>query len=81
VIQMQLNRKTPIPNSQRHPLAAALLALLLTTLIVLAAGPAQAAGQVGEPAADFTLQDSQGGWHTLSDQVGTVVVLFMVGYG
>ncbi len=52
----------------------------LTLAIMLSAGTALATGQVGEPAADFTLTDSQGMVHTLSDYRGEVVILFMMGY-
>jgi hypothetical protein len=55
--------------------------LLLTTAAVVFAGPAMAVGQVGEPAADFTLESSTYQTHTLSDYLGEVVLLFMVGYG
>jgi hypothetical protein len=58
---------------------------LVTTLVAFGlfavAGPAWSTGQVGEPAADFTLQDSEGFFHTLSDYQDNVVLLFMVGYG
>ena len=55
--------------------------LAMATLLLLAT-QVHATGQVGEPAADFTLQDSNpGDWHTLlSDHEGEVVVLFMIGY-
>jgi hypothetical protein len=53
---------------------------LIGLLLLLATGQAGATGQIGEPAADFTLQDSEGNWHTLSDYRDHVVVLFMVGY-
>ncbi len=58
-----------------------LTALVLVALSLLQTVPVFAVGQVGEPAADFTLQDSNpGDWHTLSDYRGNVVVLFMIGY-
>ncbi|MCB2211886.1 peroxiredoxin family protein [bacterium] len=49
-----------------------LAAVLLTTL------PAYALN-VGDPAPDFTLQDTDGNWHTLSDYEGKVVFLFFMG--
>jgi len=65
------------PTSRRTVLAG----FLLVTLMTLGVNQASATGQVGEPAADFTLQDSNpGNWHTLSDYQGEVVVLFMMGY-
>lgn len=55
--------------------------LALTTLALLLPLQVWATGQVGEPGADFTLQDSNpGDWHTLSDYQGNVVILFMIGY-
>jgi hypothetical protein len=55
--------------------------LALTFLALLLPIQTLAAGQVGEPGADFTLQDSNpGDWHTLSDYQGNVIILFMIGY-
>jgi len=55
--------------------------LTLTSLALLLPLQVWATGQVGEPGADFTLQDSHpGDWHTLSDYQGNVVILFMIGY-
>ena len=67
------------PLRPRFLMAVTLLAI--ATLLLLAT-QVHATGQVGEPAADFTLQDSNpGDWHTLlSDYEGEVVVLFMIGY-
>jgi peroxiredoxin len=42
---------------------------------------AMAAGQVGEPAADFSLPAAQGGTYTFSDHDGQVRFLFFFGYG
>jgi hypothetical protein len=55
-----------------------LLAFLLP--LIVPAPPALAVGQVGDPAADFSLQDTAGVPHTLSDYRDQVVVLFMMGY-
>lgn len=55
-------------------------ALALGLLLTLAATPALAQARLGEPAPDFTLTDSDGVSHTLSDLHGRVVVLWMVGY-
>ncbi len=58
-----------------------LLAMSLAVATLLGASSAMAAGQVGQYAANFTLTDSQGNVHTLSDYRGEVVLLFMMGYG
>ena len=58
------------------------LAALPAVALVLAAGSALAAGQVGEQAADFNLENLEGGWYTLSQYQNTrVVLLSIVGYG
>lgn len=62
--------------SHRSALGGALIAATL-----LLAAPAAHAGQIGKPAPDFTLTDTQGVQQTLSDHLGEVVYLFMVGYG
>jgi hypothetical protein len=54
---------------------AALLAVLLP------AAAARAVGQIGEPAGDFSLMDSQGQMHSLHQYDGQVLFLFMAGYG
>ena len=53
---------------------------LLAFLALLLAAPSLLAVQVGEVAPDFTLTDTQGVQHTLSDYRGTVVMLFFFGY-
>lgn len=62
------------------PLAAA-----AALLLALAAGNAGATGQVGEPAAGFTLPSAGGATpgptYSLSDFDGKVKFLFMFGYG
>ena len=57
----------------------------LTTLLVLGAllaSPlaARAAGEVGEQAPDFSLQDRGSASHKLTDYAGQVVLLFMFGH-
>lgn len=47
--------------------------------LLLAFGSAQAY-TVGQPAQDFTLTDSWGGSHTLSEYQGSVVVLMFFGH-
>ena len=54
--------------------------LVLLTVSILPAA-SSAAGLEGEDAADFTLTDTDGVVHTLSDYHGTVVFLNIVGYG
>ncbi len=49
--------------------------ILQTALFVLLTVPAHAAVQIGEPAPDFTLSDSKGQSHSLSDFKGKIVVL------
>ena len=51
------------------------LALCGLLLIVLAAAPAVAAYEVGDPVADFTLNDADGTPVSLSDYEGMVVWL------
>jgi len=56
---------------------------ILTALPVLGASWALAAvgPGVGSPAPDFTLTDTEGVVHTLSDYQGRVVMLMIIGYG
>lgn len=39
-----------------------------------------AAGEVGTPAADYTLDVLNGGTYTLSEQSGKVVLMFVIGF-
>ena len=57
------------------------LKILLTAAALLAApGALQAAGMVGEAAADFSLQATDGTTYTLGEYAGRVVMLFLFGY-
>jgi cytochrome oxidase Cu insertion factor (SCO1/SenC/PrrC family) len=51
------------------------LSLCIFVLIVFATAPAEAQYQVGDPVADFTLNDAYGTPVSLSDFEGMVVVL------
>ena len=62
-------RRSPSPRT-----VVFLMAFLLAPL------SAFGAGQVGEPAANFSLNSTTGVNHTLSDHLGEVVFLFMVGH-
>lgn len=55
--------------------------LAVQAVIMLLAGQAFAAGEVGTAAFDFTLSALDGGTETLSDHLGEVVLLDMLGYG
>ncbi len=74
-----------LPDFQLHPSAPWCMYftfLVVAMLAFLPAAPALAVGQVGDPAADFTLQDTWGNWHTLQDfQHDKVVLLNMIGFG
>ncbi len=52
--------------------------LTLLAAVLLTVSPGYALN-VGEMAPDFTLQDTDGNWHTLSDYEGKVVFLFFMG--
>ncbi len=64
----------------RRPRRGPVQTLTTGLFCLLIAGNAAATGQVGESAADFTLNASTGESHTLSDHQGEVVLLFMMGY-
>jgi hypothetical protein len=65
------------PFAGTAPLAGLLLA---AALALLPAAPARAVGQVGDPAGDFSLNDTQGQTHELGQYAGKVLFLYMVGY-
>ncbi len=57
------------------------LALTLSLIFLLASSAVlAAAGDVGTPAADFSLDVFGGGTQTLSEHSGKVVMLFIMGY-
>jgi len=58
----------------------ALAAAAVATAMFLTAATASATGQVGEPAADFSLIDTQDNPVQLSDSAGEVRFLFMIGW-
>jgi peroxiredoxin len=60
-------------NRAYHRLSLAVLALVF--VIASFQGPASAAVEIDEPAPEFTLKDSNGATHSLSDFAGKVVVL------
>ena len=49
----------------------------LCLALVLAGSDVYAYPGVGDPAEDFTLEDTDGNWHTLSDYEGQVVFMFI----
>lgn len=57
-------------------LAPSIIMLVLVPSLALAAG-----GQVGTRAPEFTLDAHGGGSQSLSQYLGQVVVLFVMGYG
>ena len=57
------------------------MTLATITLVVWGLAPVHAQLAVGASAPDFTLTDTQGISHSLSDYAGEVVVLYFVGYG
>lgn len=63
-----------------HAAAQATATAILFVLLVLATS-AGATGQVGEWAADFTLQDTDNNIVRLQNSLGEVRLLFMVGWG
>ncbi len=61
--------------SQNHLVPRLSLALILVASLALASA------EVGDPAPDFTLTDTNEVVHTLSEYQGTVVFLNFIGYG
>lgn len=62
--------------------ATAIRALASVAILALTAGGAAAVGQIGDPAADFSLQNLEGGQFTMSQYQGnSVVFLAVIGYG
>jgi len=57
------------------------LLLVLGLLVSLTGNAFAAAGDVGTPAADYTLDVFGGGTYTLSEQAGQVVMMFVIGFG
>ncbi len=57
------------------------LPLAILMLTALAGSAFGAAGEVGTPASDYTLDVFGGGTYTLSDQAGQVAIMFVVGFG
>jgi hypothetical protein len=78
---MNARPQNPWPGLPPHRVRAIVAAVTLWGLALGLVSVALATGQVGEPAADFSLQDTEGITHTLSGEQGRVVVLFMMGYG
>ena len=63
-------------NTRNNTLLSALL------MVTMLAGNALAAsGDVGTPAPDYSLDTFGGGFYTLSEQSGQVVIMFVIGFG
>lgn len=63
-------------------IARPMRARLLVPILMMAAGSALATGQVGEAAADFNLENLEGGFFTLGTyRNNAVVFLQVIGYG
>lgn len=63
------------------PFQRRILPAVAGLVLLLAAGGALAAGQVGEVAAPFILESLDGGYIGLAQFSGEVVVLHVIGYG
>jgi len=57
------------------------LPLALLMLVALTGNAFAAAGEVGTPASDYTLDVLGGGHYNRHDQAGEVVVMFVIGFG
>jgi hypothetical protein len=80
-----MRQATTFPRRGRRsagpaPLAGLAGLLLVAALALLPAAAAQAVGQVGDAAGDFSLFDTQGQTHELGQYAGKVLFLYMVGY-
>ena len=65
-----MSRFSPAPRRITH---------LLTLVLALSAATAYGAGQIGETAADFNLENLDGGFISLSQHAGKVVLLTIIG--
>ncbi|MCP4290244.1 MAG: hypothetical protein GY780_00240 [bacterium] len=54
--------------------------LALVALLATGGNALAASGDVGTPAPDFTLPVLNGDTYTLSNQIGQVAIMFVVGY-
>lgn len=71
----------PINMSFNHR-SGLVLGIFLLAFSLFGATSALAVGQVGDPAADFNLEDTWGQWHMLQDlRENTVVLLNVMGFG
>ena len=62
------------------PFARSTRSIAAVILLTLAPLTALATGQVGEAGADFSLVDTNGMTHTMSDHLGEVLYLWLIGY-
>jgi len=77
---MRNTRNNPLLSAIKSSvLSAALTTLLMATLLTCNA--LAAAGEVGTPASDYSLELLEGGTYTLSEQTGQVVMMFVIGFG
>jgi hypothetical protein len=77
---MRNTRNNPLLSALKSSvLSAALTIMLMATLLTGSA--LAAAGEVGTPAGDYSLEMLEGGTYTLSEQSGQVVMMFVIGFG